>query len=132
MIKIFILVSAVTVFSACGDNKPKAEAPDGFEERRKFAKLKMTREDTLMKQWLLGKEWKAENGAAPMARLIIYSPDSCDYITGKDPWGYKGGQFTFGRNDLVTWPCAKVNDSSFTLYVEPTQKTYIYRFVKNL
>ena len=127
-----MLFSAIVVFSACGNKKPKAEAPDGFEKYREFAKLKMTKEDTLMKQWLLGKEWKSESEAAPMTRLKIYSLDSCEYVYGKDTWGFKGGHFTTGPNSIADWPFVKVDDSTFTLYVKPTQKTFTYKFVKTL
>ena len=132
MIKTSILVLAIIAFTACGNKKPKTETPDALEDLRNFSKVEMTREDTLTKEWLLGKEWKSESEGAPMTRLKIYSLDSCEYVYGKDTWGFKGGSFTTGPNAIAFWPFAKVDDSTFTLYVKPTQKTFTYRFVKTL
>lgn len=132
MIKTFLLLATIVTFIACGNKKQKTEAPDALEDLRNFSKMKMTKEDTLMKEWLMGKEWKSENEGAPMTRLKIYSLDSCEYVYGKDTWGFKGGNFTTGPNAIAYWPFAKVDDSTFTLYVKPTQKTYTYRFVKVL
>ena len=132
MIKIFILLSAITVFSACADNKLKSKSGNELIEQSAPTSGEMTSDDKLMKEWLLGKEWKADSFAAPIGRLKIFSPDSCDFIMGKCPWGFKNGRFTFGRNVLADWPFVKVNDTTFTLYVEPTQKTYTYSFVRKL
>ena len=53
MFKTFMLVSIIIAFTACGNNKPKTETPDALDDLRNFSKVKMTREDTLTKEWLL-------------------------------------------------------------------------------
>lgn len=87
-------------------------------------------EDKAIKEWLVGKEWKAENGAAPFSLLKIFSADSCSYATGKQHHRtFKNGEF---ENFGATWPLTKINDSTFSIYVKPTQKTYSYKLVGNL
>ena len=49
--------------------------------------------------------------------------------TSTSKWTYKNKNFTmFG----VSWPMKKVSDSSFTLYVDPTKKTFQYNMVQIL
>ena len=123
--KNFIIPFICAILSfACSDNKQKTKPVTSDTQP--------TAEDQAMKQWLLGKEWHAENDNAPFHTLKMFSIDSVDYVTGKDPWNMKKGEFTIGRYDMVTWPFKKLSDTSFTLYVNPTQKTFVYRFIKNL
>lgn len=89
----------------------------------------MSPEDMAIKEWLLGKEWKAENENAPFSILKVYSKDSCGFVDGTYHYTFKNGRF---ENLGAEWPFTRVNDSTFTIYVEPTQKTYTYKYVRNL
>ncbi len=86
-------------------------------------------DDTIIKEWLVGKEWKTESEAAPFAILKVFSGDSCGYTTGKYHYTFINGRLEmFGAE----WPLSRINDTTFTIYVKPTQKTYTYSFARQL
>jgi hypothetical protein len=121
----------LVLLSACAGNKEKNNPGTEANDQAPAATSTSTisGEDKAIKEWLLGKEWVAENGAAPFSTLKVYSADSCGYTTGKYHWTFKNGVFEmFGAE----WPFTRVNDTTFTIYVKPSQKTYSYKFVKNL
>lgn len=124
---LYTLVFSIVLFTACTGNKQKK--PDS---KTTETNTNNSQEDEIIKKWLQGKEWKAESEAAPIGLLRTFSMDSCDYVYGKGPWNYKNAEFSFGVHDLVSWPFVKLSDTTFTLYVAPTKKTYTYRFIKNL
>jgi len=128
-----ILIPALCLFLlyACSGNKEKDKPVAEVKEQNPVATStsEMSAEDNGIKEWLLGKEWKAESEAAPFAILKVFSGDSCGYATGKYHYTFKNGVFEmFGAE----WPFTRVNDTTFTIYVKPTQKTYTYKFAKNL
>lgn len=132
MKKIIISVFSIGLCCACSDNKEKNKAAnEGKEQISTSATTESTSEDKAIVEWLVGKEWKAEEEAAPMSILQFYSNDTCGLVYGKDQWSFKKSHFVLG-NGLVEWPFARVNDTVFTLYVQPTQRTFRYRFVKHL
>lgn len=125
MKKIIILSLSILLLYACSDTKEKNKSTGKSKEQS----AGISSEDKAIKEWLLGKEWKAENGGAPFAVLKVLSLDSCAFTNGKPlHWTFRNGRL----NMLAEWPLIKVNDTTFTIYVEPTQKTYTYQFVKNL
>lgn len=80
-----------------------------------------------------GKRMEGGKEGAPITTLRLMSDGKCDYITMKDVWSFAGGNMKIGDDDLaVEYPCVKVDDLSFTLYVKPSDKTYTHKFVKNL
>lgn len=131
MKKVLIPVLTLALLSACSDNKDKNKTIEKADEQTTgTAGSEVSNEDKAIKEWLMGKVWKAESGAAPFSVLKVFSLDSCGYATGKNyHYTFKKGVFEmFGAQ----WPLTRVNDSTFTIYVEPTQKTYSYKFDSNL
>ena len=127
------IILSIVVFSfliSCSSNKETKKIVNELIEDGKLDRAEMTSEDIAIKEWLIGKEWKAESGAAPFEILKVFSNDSCSFESNKRyHWTFKKGNF---GNIGVYWPFVKVNDTSFTIFVKPTQKTYKYNFVKNL
>ena len=131
MKRILIPALSLLLLYACSGNKEKDRSATKVEEQSPVTTptSDMSAEDKVIKEWLPGKEWKAESEAAPFSILKVYSKDSCGYATGKYHYTFRNGRFEmFGAE----WPFTRVNDSTFSIYVEPTQKTFIYKFVKNL
>ena len=64
--------------------------------------------------------------------MKLHSDGMAEFAYGKDPWLYKNGFFAMKSLDYVKWAFKKIDDQTFTLFVEPTQKTFTYKFVKNL
>ena len=140
MKKFFIIIPTLIILSACSDTKQKADA--GTETRNTTEANSSTQStdnnaaDESMKVWLQQKEWKAENGGAPITLMKLYADGRCVYSTGTDTWSYSEGSFGLhlggAKRATVKWPVKKIDDKSFSLYVEPTQKTYTYTFVSDL
>ena len=128
MKKIIISVFSIGLCSACSDNKAKNETTGGKEQISAPVTNESANEDKAIVEWLVGKEWKADEEAAPISILRFFSRDTCGYTTGRYPWSFKNGRFIM----IAEWPLARINDSTFTLYVQPTKRTFAYRFVKNL
>jgi len=124
MKKTNILALFILFLAACSGNKEKS-TPD----KEIVKESRANTEDAAIKKWLVGKEWKADNDNAPMSVLRIYSMDSCSFAAPRRyEWDFKNGRFMM----IAEWPLTRVSDTSFTLLVEPTQKTYTYNFIKNL
>ncbi|MEO5945540.1 MAG: hypothetical protein ABIP79_01900 [Chitinophagaceae bacterium] len=133
MQKVFIVLSTLFILYSC-ESKQRSEADitkdmETLAEATKGDKVEEpdTEDDKTTRAWLIGKEWKAESGAAPMEFLRFISADSVQMASSSSKWSYKNKNFTmFG----VSWPLEKVSDTSFTLYVDPTKKTFQYNLVK--
>ncbi len=130
MKKLFILILSLGLFSACADNKDKNKTTGKTNDQTTDnGSPDISAGDKAIKEWLVGKEWKAENENAPMSYLRVYSMDSAGYTAPRRySWDYKNGRFIM----MAEWPLKRVSDTSFTLFVEPTQKTYTFNFVRNL
>jgi Prokaryotic membrane lipoprotein lipid attachment site len=128
-----ILIPALSLFllSACSGNKEKDKSVIKTEEQApvKTSNSETSAEDMAIKEWLLGKEWKAESQGAPFSALKIFSKDSCGFVDGTYHYTLKNGRFEILGAE---WPFTRVNDSTFTIYVQPTRKTYTYKYVRNL
>ncbi len=126
IISIIILSCLAT---GCSDNKEKNKVDKEGKEQNSDSSESKSDGDQAIKEWLVGKEWKTENGAAPFSVLKVFSMDSCAFTAPrKYRWSFKNGRFIM----LAEWPLTRINDTTFTIYVEPTQKTYTYKFVNNL
>jgi hypothetical protein len=134
MKKILIPALSLLLLYACSGKKEKDKSTTKVEEQTPVTTTtsEMSAEDKLIKEWLQEKEWKAESDAAPITTMKLHSDGMGEFIYGKDPWVYKNGFFAMRSLDFVKWPFRKIDDQTFTLFVEPTQKTFIYKFVKNL
>jgi hypothetical protein len=134
MKKILIPALSLLLLYACSGNKVKDKSITKTEEQTPVntPTSDMSAEDKLIKEWLQEKEWKAESDAAPITTMKLHSDGMADFVYGKDPWVYKNGFFAMRSLDFVKWPFKKIDDQTFTLFVEPTQKTFVYKFVKNL
>jgi hypothetical protein len=134
MKRILTPVLSLLLLYACSGNKVKDKPVNKVGEQTPVTTTssEMSAEDKLIKEWLQEKEWKAESEAAPITTMKLHSDGIADFVYGKDPWVYKNGFFAMRSLDFVKWPFKKIDDQTFTLFVEPTQKTFIYKFVKNL
>ena len=129
MKKVIIAIFCFGIFYSCSDNKEKTKTSGESKNQATTGTGDLTSEDKSIKEWLVGKEWKAESGAAPFSVLKVFSMDSCGFAAPrKYHWSFKNGRFIM----LAEWPFIRISDTSFTIYVEPTQKTYTYKFVNNL
>ncbi len=126
------IIASIIIMSClatgCSETKEKKKVDKEGEEQNAGSSESKSGGDQSIKEWLVGKEWKAESGAAPFSILKVFSMDSCGFTTGKYPWSFKNGRFIM----LAEWPLTRISDTSFTIYVEPTKKTYNYKFVNNL
>ena len=131
--KVLLPLVCMVLLYSCADDKTKDKEGSKAKEEINATKPSSetsTDEEMAIKKWLIGKEWKAENEAAPFSLLKVFSADSCSYASGKQHhWTFKNGEF---ENFGATWPLTKINDSTFSIYVKPTQKTYSYKLVGNL
>ena len=131
MKKVIIPFVCMVLLYSCANNKEKDKSATKAEAQSSVSSpsSETPNEDKIIKEWLIGKEWKAENDAAPFSILRVFSGDTCGYATGKCHYTFKKSRLEmFGAE----WPFSRINDSTFTIFVEPTQKTYSYKFVKNL
>lgn len=88
-------------------------------------------DDLLMQEWMQGKEWDAENDMAPMKFFKLKTDGTYEILPGPGKsWKIKNGLIEL--SGLTEWPVKKINDSTFSLYVKPTDKTYLYRKAGNL
>ncbi|MEO7983031.1 MAG: hypothetical protein ABI688_03010 [Bacteroidota bacterium] len=125
MKKIIVLLCSIGIFCACSDNKSKNTGT----VKEEVTAPGTANEDKAIKEWLVGKEWKADNVNAPMEFIRVYSMDSCSFTAPRRyGWDFKNGRFIM----IAEWPLKRVSDTSFTLFVEPTQKTYTFNFVRTL
>ena len=131
MKKVIIPFVCMVLLYSCANNKEKDKSATKAEAQSSVSSpsSETPNEDKIIKEWLIGKEWKAENDAAPFSILRVFSGDTCGFVDGKYHYTFKNGEF---ENLGATWPLTKINDSTFSIYVKPTQKTYSYKFVKNL
>lgn len=135
MQKVLIVLSSLLIMTSC-KSKTRSEADiskdlETISNATHGDKVEEpdTEDDKTTRAWLIGKEWKAESVAAPMEFLRFISADSVEMKSNTSKWSYKNKNFTmFG----VSWPMEKVSDTSFTLYVDPTKKTFQYNLVKTL
>jgi hypothetical protein len=121
----------ILLYSCAGDKAKDKEESTVKEETNapKPSSETSNDDDMAIKKWLIGKEWKAENDNAPFSILRVFSKDSCGFVDGTYHYTFKNGRF---ENLGAEWPFTKVNDTTFTIFVEPTQKTFAYKFVRNL
>ena len=129
MKKLIIPILISWFIFGCSDNKEKNKVEKEGKEQNSDSSESKSGGDKAIKEWLVGKEWKAEHGGAPFSILKVFSMDSCAFTASrKYRWSFKNGRFIM----LAEWPLTRINDTTFTIYVEPTQKTYTYKFVNNL
>ncbi|MCY7310625.1 MAG: hypothetical protein LH619_07595 [Chitinophagaceae bacterium] len=131
MKKVIIAIFCFGIFFySCSENKVKTKTSDESKNQSiGTGSSEISSEDKAIKEWLVGKEWEAENENAPMKFLRVYSMDSAGYTAPRRySWDYENGRFIM----MAEWPLKRVSDTSFTLFVEPTQKTYTFNFVRNL
>lgn len=134
MKKLLIPVLCLSLLYGCSESKDKKKPAKKTEEKQpeSITNTTTSAEDKLIKEWLQEKEWKSESEAAPITTMKLHSDGIADFTYGKDPWVYKNGFFAMKSLDFVKWPFKKIDEQTFTLFVEPTQKTFTYKFVKNL
>ncbi len=132
MKRLIIVTFAFVVLSSCSGKKEKTKTAGTNTEKSTTDKAN----DKAIADWLQGKEWKAKEGGAPMSILRIYADGHCEYGTSSDKWSYRNGEFGVhmgdSKNPLVTWPVKKLDEQSFSLYVEPTKESFVYSIVRTL
>ncbi len=122
MKKICIIICSLFIIYSCNSNKEK-------EKTTPIQNVKVVQSDgdIEVQAWLKGKVWTAENDMAPMSLLKLKTDGNYDLKSGKNPgkWEIIGGKI--GLDRLTEWPIEKLNDSTFRLYVKPTDKWYVYK-----
>jgi hypothetical protein len=88
--------------------------------------------DIELQNWLKGKVWTADNNMAPMSLLKLKSDGSCELKNSERPetWQILDGKIALSR--LTEWPLEKIDDTTFRLYVKPTDKWYTYKQTSTL
>jgi len=121
MKRITSLAFSFFLLISCSNND-KAGKPT--EPGRKQSSQSTT--DKELQAWMQGKLWKADEGMAPFRQLKLHKSGLCEFYQGpSDQWSIQGERFVLNR--LTEWPVKKVDDSTFSLYVKPTDKTFLFR-----
>ena len=121
MKKIALLTFSLCLLYSCGSNDKTNKEPLPANNQNN-----QTAQDKELQAWMQGKFWKTEDGMAPFSQFKLHTSGLCEFKQGpSDQWSIEGGQFVLNR--LTAWPVKKVDDSTFSLYVKPTDKTYLYR-----
>lgn len=122
MIKACIIFCSLFIIYSCNTKEEKAKPK--FIQKEKAVQ---SAADMELQTWLKGKVWAAENDVAPMVLLKLKSDGNYDLKSGKNSstWEIIGGKIALER--LTEWPIEKVDDTTFRLYVKPTDKWYVYK-----
>lgn len=122
MKKTCVIICSLFILYSCNSNGEKTK-PKLIQKE----KAVQSAGDIEVQGWLKGKVWTAENDMAPMALLKLKTDGNYDLKSGKNPgsWQIIGGKIALDR--LTEWPIEKLNDSTFRLYVKPTDKWYVYK-----
>lgn len=117
-----LIFCCLFIIYSCNSNKEKSKQP--VIEKEKTVEPAGNNE---LQEWLKGKIWTAENSEAPMALLSLGSNGNYELKSGKNPgtWKVVGGKISLSK--LTEWPIEKIDDTSFRLYVKPTDKWFTYK-----
>ena len=127
MKKACVIFCSLFVIYSCNSNKEKTNPT--FTQKEKAVQ---TATDIELQNWLKGKVWTADDGMAPMSLLKLKSDGSYELKTSKKPdtWQIIEGKIALAR--LTEWPLEKIDDTTFRLYVKPTDKWYTYKQTSTL
>jgi hypothetical protein len=126
MKKIALITFSFCLLYGCGNNDKSNKAALPVDKQNKQTSM-----DKELHAWMQGKLWKTEDGMAPFTLLKLNKNGLCEFKQGpSDQWSIQDGKFVLNR--LTEWPIKKVDDSTFSLYVKPTDKTYLYRSKESL
>jgi len=121
MKKACVIFCSLFIIYSCNSNKEKDKPTPVHKE-----KAVQSAADMELQEWLKGKVWTAENDMAPMSLLKLKPDGSYELKTGNpDTWKIIEGKIELAR--LTGWPIEKLNDTTFRLYVKPTDKWYTYK-----
>ena len=123
MKKACVIFCSLFVIYSCNSNKEKNNPKE---------KAVQSATDIELQNWLKGKVWTADDGMAPMSLLKLKSDGSYELKTSKKPdtWQIIEGKIALAR--LTEWPLEKIDDTTFRLYVKPTDKWYTYKQTSTL
>lgn len=121
MRKACVMFCSLLIIYSCNSSGEKAKPKSPQKE-----KLVPSDTDKELQGWLKGKIWTAEDGAAPMSMLKLKTDGGYELKSDKYPstWQIIDGRISLAR--LTEWPIEKVNDTTFRLYVKPTDKWFTY------
>lgn len=126
MKKMILLAFTFFLLVGCANNEKTNKAAETPK-----LKSSQSNDDMLLQEWMQGKHWQAENDNAPMKFLKLKMDGSYEILPGPGKsWKIKNGLIEL--SGLTEWPVKKIDDSTFSLYVKPTDKTYMYRKISNL
>lgn len=126
MKKIALITFSLCLLYSCGSNDKTNKEP--LPDKNQNVQTPMDKE---LQNWMQEKLWKAEDGMAPFTLLKLHKSGLCEFKQGpSDQWSIQEGKFVLSR--LTEWPIKKVDDSTFSLYVKPTDKTYLFRSKESL
>ena len=126
MKKIALITFSLCLLLSCGSNDKTNKEP--LPVKKQNVQTPMDKE---LQTWMQGKLWVADEGMAPFSQFKLHKSGLCEFKQGpSDQWSIEGEKFVLNR--LTEWPIKKVDDSTFSLYVKPTDKTYLYRSKESL
>jgi len=121
MRKFCIIFCSLFFIYSCNSNEDKSKPALTTKEN-----AVQSAGDIELQGWLKSKIWTAENDMAPMSLLKLRSDGTCELKSGKpSTWEIKDGKIGLSR--LTEWPVEKISDSTFRLYVKPTDKWFVYK-----
>lgn len=122
MRKAYIIFCSLIIIYSCNSSEEKAK-PKLIQKEKAI----QSAADMELQAWLKGKVWTAEDDMAPMSLLKFKSDGNYELKSGKNPstWKIINGELSLAR--LTEWPIERMDDSTFRLYVKPTDKWYTYK-----
>ncbi|MDZ4792845.1 MAG: hypothetical protein SGI83_01075 [Bacteroidota bacterium] len=126
MRKAYIIFCSLFIIYSCNSSEEK-DNPTLIPKE----KAVQSAADMDIQAWLQGKVWTAENDNAPMSLLKLKS-DGYELKSGKNPGTWKIIAGEIDLDGLTEWPLEKIDDTSFRIYVKPTDKWYIYKQTSSL
>lgn len=123
MKKIIVASFSLFLLVGCANNEKSNKVPETPK-----VEASQSNDDLKMQEWMQGKHWQAENDNAPMTFLKLKMDGTYENLNGSGKsWKIENGQIDL--YGLTEWPVKKIDDSTFSLYVKPTDKTYLYKKV---
>ncbi|HEV7782408.1 MAG TPA: hypothetical protein VGO58_14135 [Chitinophagaceae bacterium] len=127
MRKVLVIICSLVILFSCNSSGEKSTPKITKKE-----KVVQSPADMELQGSLKGKVWTAENDMAPMALLKLKTDGTYELRSGKyaDTWEIRDGKIVLAR--LTEWPIEKLNDTTFRLYVKPTDKWYTYKYTSSI
>lgn len=130
--KSLLITCCLFAIYSCGSKEEKKETPEVTTSiLQEETENEQSEDDKALQTWLQGKVWTAEESMAPMRLMKLKTDGECEFFNGSaDPWTIVKSELVLKK--LTEWPVKKVDDSTFSLYVKPSDVWYLYKLTENL